>query len=92
MFIFKDTEGEAERYLQNRQPRVSRWFNHRRVCSRSPQIVETIEIISESSDDKVFNENEGNLASGSPSEGLNKNKLLPINRQLKIILDRNEVK
>lgn len=92
LVTFQDTEREAERYLKNRKPRVSRWLNHRRVCPRSPQIIETMEIISESSDDEVFDENESDVVSKSSNEGLNRNKLSPTKGQLKIILDRNEVK
>lgn len=60
-------------YLANRKPRVSRWLNPEQMYLKHPEVIEEIEISSDSTDDSFADE------------------MIPKNRELRIVLDRNEV-
>lgn len=70
-------------YLANRKPRVSRWLNPEQMYLKHPEVIEEIEISSDSTDDDAFNPNE--------TEDSFADEMIPKNRELRIVLDRNEV-
>lgn len=67
-------------YLANRKPRVSRWLNPKQMYLKHPEVIEEVEISSDSSDDDASNPNE---TKDSSADGMK-----PKNRDLHIVLDR----